>query len=148
MLRALIYIAVLWAAPSFAEPITLDQFTVTDADTIRLVGAEKGTRLVGFNAPETRSPKCDAEFALGRRAEARFGDLLASAGIIELEMVACACPPGTEGTMACNFARSCGFLSVDGRDVGEILIAEGLAVPFVCGKTSCPATPEPWCDGS
>jgi hypothetical protein len=25
------------------------------------------------------------------------------------------------------------------------LIAEGLAVPFVCGATSCPKTPRPWC---
>lgn len=32
-----------------------------------------------------------------------------------------------------------------GRDVGDILIAEGLAVPFVCGPTRCPKKPHPWC---
>jgi len=32
-----------------------------------------------------------------------------------------------------------------GRDVGVILIEEGLAVPFKCGATSCPKTPKPWC---
>jgi len=32
-----------------------------------------------------------------------------------------------------------------GRDVGSILIEEGLAVPFVCGATHCPRTPKPWC---
>jgi hypothetical protein len=31
------------------------------------------------------------------------------------------------------------------RDVGEILIGEGHAVPFVCGETRCPETPRPWC---
>jgi hypothetical protein len=32
-----------------------------------------------------------------------------------------------------------------GRDVGTILMEEGLAVPFVCGATRCPKTPRPWC---
>jgi hypothetical protein len=34
---------------------------------------------------------------------------------------------------------------VNGKDVGAILIAEGLAVSFVCRSTRCPATPRPWC---
>jgi hypothetical protein len=46
---------------------------------------------------------------------------------------------------ACNHGRACGTLRSNGRDVGAILIAEGLAVPFVCGATSCPKTPRPWC---
>ena len=28
-----------------------------------------------------------------------------------------------------NYGRACGTLRIDGRDVGDILIAEGLAVP-------------------
>jgi endonuclease YncB( thermonuclease family) len=32
------------------------------------------------------------------------------------------------------------------RDVGLILIRENLAVSFVCGQTSCPPTPKPWCN--
>lgn len=60
--------------------------------------------------------------------------------------VQCACRPGTEGTKKCNYGRSCGVLQIDGRDVGQILIGEGLAVPFECGETTCPKTPRPWCD--
>ena len=36
-------------------------------------------------------------------------------------------------------------LASEGRDVGAILIEEGLAVPFICGATHCPKTPRPWC---
>ena len=50
------------------------------------------------------------------------------------------CRQGTAGTMACNWVRRCVTLKVDGRDVGDILIAEHLAVPFICGKTSCQKT--------
>jgi hypothetical protein len=44
-----------------------------------------------------------------------------------------------------NRGRTCGTLKAKGRDVGEILIAEKLAVPFVCGEYRCPRTPRPWC---
>ncbi|RWM77189.1 MAG: thermonuclease family protein [Mesorhizobium sp.] len=127
------------------KPLARSQFTITDGDTIRLDGAAKGTRLVGFNTPESIEPRCGAEADLGRRAKARLKELVAAAEL-ELKMVACACPPGTEGTDKCNYGRSCGSLFVDGRDVGEVLVSEGLAVPFVCGSTSCPPTPRPWCE--
>jgi endonuclease YncB( thermonuclease family) len=120
------------------------RFTVTDGDTIRL---DNGTRvrLVGFNTPEKFEPQCAAEASLGNRASARLKELVAGATTTKVILVACACKPGTEGTKRCNYGRSCGMLSVDGRDVGKTLIAEGLAVPFVCGATGCPPTPRPWC---
>jgi hypothetical protein len=61
-----------------------------------------------------------------------------------LTRVVCACRPGLEGTQNCNFGRLCGSLSIGGRDVGSILIGEGLAHPYVCGTTSCPQR-RPWC---
>ncbi|MEI9423383.1 thermonuclease family protein [Mesorhizobium sp. Cs1299R1N1] len=125
-------------------PLTRSQFTITDGDTIRLSGAAKGTRLVGFNAPESIEPRCASEGDLGRRAKARLKELVATAKL-ELKMVPCSCPPGTEGTDKCNYGRSCGSLFADGRDVGDVLVSEGLAVPFVCFSTSCPPTPRPWC---
>ncbi|AMX97126.1 thermonuclease family protein [Mesorhizobium sp. M7A.F.Ca.US.014.04.1.1] len=137
--------------PSFARsgtgdraPLASSQFTITDGDTIRLNGSDKGTRLVGFNAPESIQPRCDAEADLGQRAKARLKELVAAAKL-ELKMVPCSCPAGTEGTGKCNYGRSCGSLFADGQDVGDILVSEGLAVPFVCGSTSCPPTPRPWC---
>ncbi|WP_192255053.1 thermonuclease family protein [Mesorhizobium silamurunense] len=138
--------------PSFARsgggdrvPLARTQFTITDGDTIRLDGAAKGTRLVGFNAPESIEPRCAVEADLGRRAKARLTELVASAKL-ELKMIPCSCPAGTEGTDRCNYGRSCGSLFANGQDVGDVLISEGLAVPFVCGATSCPPTPRPWCE--
>ena len=63
---------------------------------------------------------------------------------IDLQVVECSCRPGTEGTHACNFGRACGYLTIDGRDVGDVLIAENLAHPYVCGRYSCPRR-KPWC---
>jgi micrococcal nuclease len=101
-------------------------------------------RLVGFNAPETRRAKCDAERKLGDRATLRVRDLV-KAGDLDYVPVTCSCPAGTEGTMACNYGRECGTLKASGRDVGAILIEENLAVSFICGATRCPKTPKPWC---
>jgi micrococcal nuclease len=40
--------------------------------------------------------------------------------------------------MTCNYGRACGYLTVDGQDVGDVLIAEHLAHLLACGKYSCP----------
>lgn len=122
----------------------MQQFTVTDGDTVHVAGEATGTRLVGFNTPEKFTPQCTKEQQLGERASDRLRQLVAG-GDTRLTKVACACQPGTEGTDKCNYGRSCGTLLVDGEDVGNILIREGLAVPFVCSGTRCPPTPRPWC---
>ncbi|MGO8377312.1 thermonuclease family protein [Rhizobium ruizarguesonis] len=123
----------------------IDQaFTVTDGDTVHVVGERAGTRLVGFNTPEKFSPQCEYERKLGERASSRLKELVRSPNL-QLTKVPCACPANSEGTDACNHGRSCGVLKVDGRDVGQILIGEGLAVPFICEGNRCPRTPRPWC---
>ena len=123
---------------------TRNDFSITDGDTIRINGEGKGMRLVGFNTPETIEPRCAEERALGQQAKARLRQLV-SKGRLSLERVQCSCKPGTQGTNTCNYGRSCGVLRVDGRDVGDILISEGLAARFICGARSCPPTPRPWC---
>ncbi|MBB3544114.1 thermonuclease family protein [Rhizobium sp. BK399] len=128
-----------------AETIDHQTFSVTDGDTIRINGEVSGTRLVGFNTPEKFSPKCDRKRDLGNRASARLAEIVSKSSM-QLTKVRCSCSPGTEGTDRCNYGRSCGVLRADGRDVGEILISEGLAVPFNCGATGCPPTPRPWCN--
>ncbi|ANL28646.1 nuclease SNase-like protein [Rhizobium phaseoli] len=134
------------SAPATARTSLNHEFTVTDGDTVHVVGEAAGTRLVGFNTPEKFSPQCEYERQLGERASARLRELVAG-GSTQLTKVACACAAGTEGTIKCNHGRSCGTLLVDGKDVGSILISEGLAVPFVCGTMNCPPTPRPWCRG-
>lgn len=126
-----------------SDQFQTQSFTITDGDTIRL---DDGTRvrLNGFNAPESIKPQCQREAILGERAKDRLAEL-STTGRTHIEKIDCSCRPGTEGTDRCNYGRSCGRLTINGRDVGEILISEGLAVPFVCGPTKCPRTPRPWC---
>lgn len=118
---------------------------VIDGDTISLGDGQPNVRLVGINAPETGDRAlCDAERHKGEAAKRRLGELVSS-GSPAFQQVACSCKSGTEGTNACNFGRRCGTLQVNGVDVGATLISEGLAVRFVCGATSCPKLPRPWC---
>jgi hypothetical protein len=65
-------------------------------------------------------------------------------GGLDLQIVRCSCPPGTQDTQRCNYGRACGVLKARGHGVAAILIAEGLARPYVCGATSCPPR-APWC---
>jgi endonuclease YncB( thermonuclease family) len=124
-----------------ASPLSSGQVEVLDGDTIRIVG--ETFRLVGFDAPETYRAQCASERELGNRATFRLRQLVADGGL-DLERVPCSCRGGTEGTPRCNYGRSCGVLRARGQDVGALLIAEGLARAYLCGRTSCP-TRESWC---
>jgi len=115
---------------------------VIDGDTVRFAGA--AYRLVGFDTPERGDKaRCDDERRRAEAATTRLRGLIAS-GDARLTRVACACRAGLEGTRNCNYGRLCGSLSVGGRDVGTILIGEGLAHSYVCSATSCPQR-RPWC---
>ena len=125
-----------------AAPIDGKAVRVIDGDTVEVGG--KVVRLIGLNAPETRSAQCDAERQLGQRAKDELASVVASSSL-DLEFVPCSCRPGTEGTDKCNRGRSCGILRAEGVNVALLLIRNGLAVPFTCGATSCPKLPRPWC---
>lgn len=97
---------------------------------------------LGFNAPETGDRAlCDAERHKGEAAKRRLRESVSS-GSPAFQQIARSCKSGTEGTNAYNFGRRCGTLQVNGVDVGATLIAEGLAVRFVCGATSCSKLPQ------
>lgn len=129
-------------AVGMASLVSAADLSVLDGDTVKSNGVTY--RLVGFDTPERGDRAlCDKERELAEKASARLTALV-SAGGTKLRQVACACKPGTEGSSSCNFGRSCAYLSVSGKDVGETLISEGLAQPFVCGETSCPRR-RPWC---
>ncbi|WP_051356402.1 thermonuclease family protein [Azorhizobium doebereinerae] len=121
-------ILLLLSLPAFAAPVSPATMRVIDGDTVA-VGAVH-YRLVGFDTPE-KGPRarCPAERELANRAAARLRQIIAAGGA-DLEEVACSCRPGTQGTPACNYGRRCGTLTAAGRDVGAILIAEGLARPY------------------
>jgi endonuclease YncB( thermonuclease family) len=124
-----------------ATTITAD-IHVIDGDTVRADG--QIYRLVGFDTPESgERAQCQSERMLAARATARLQQIIA-AGKTKLERVNCACRSGTEGTSSCNYGRLCAVLTADGRDVGELLISEGLAHKYVCSSTGCPRK-QPWC---
>jgi len=135
------FLLAFFASIANAAPIEPGQVEVLDGDTIRV--ADETFRLVGFDAPETYRARCPSERELGNRATFRLRQLVAGGGL-DLERVACACRTGTEGTPRCNYGRSCGTLKARGQDVGAVLIAEGLARAFVCGRSSCPSR-QSWC---
>jgi endonuclease YncB( thermonuclease family) len=128
---------------SFAEPISRGAIEVIDGDTIR--AHDRTVRLVGFDAPESGfRARCEAERTLAAKAAFRLRQLVSRGGL-DLTLIPCSCRAGTEGTPRCNYGRACGILTAAGDDVGAILISEGLARRYVCGRTSCPKR-EPWCN--
>ena len=138
----------LWRLSQLRGPSSVNQFKATDGDTIHLFTEEKGTRLVGYNAPETtaRACVCPNELTAGPLATQYFEKLITPPAKLELVVVKCSCSPKTVGTDACNYGRSCARLLVDGKDIAGLMIAGGHVVRFDCRPTFCPKLPHPWCD--
>ncbi|MFB9266815.1 thermonuclease family protein [Bradyrhizobium erythrophlei] len=116
---------------------------VVDGDTVRAGGYTY--RLVGFDTPEKGNlARCEGERQLAHSASDRLRQLVAQ-GRPSLRRVPCSgCQAVEEGTQRCNYGRLCGSLTIGGRDVGQILINEGLAHPYVCGPRGCPPK-RSWC---
>jgi endonuclease YncB( thermonuclease family) len=129
-------------APDPSRPVATGEIVAVDGDTVRHHG--QLYRLVGFDTPEKGDlARCEEERRLAEKASERLRQLILS-GNTDLRRVACECRPGEEGTPRCNDGRLCGSLAVGGRDVGRILINEGLAHPYVCSAGRCPRKPS-WC---
>ena len=95
---------------------------VVDGDTIKL-GAQS-YRLMGFDTPETYRHRCASEKKLGDKATHHLKSLIAQAGDINLQ----------DTGRFDKYQRGLARLLVDGRDVGDILIQQGLARPYEGGK--------------
>ena len=127
-------------APAGSAPANLIE--IVDGETFRVDG--QPYRLVGIDAPESGPrAKCLAERELAARAARRLLEI-AAGGNLMLERVSCACPAGTEGTLACNQGRLCGALWSANRNVGQMLINEGLAKKYDCSAGRCPPK-QKWC---
>lgn len=97
---------------------------VYDGDTVALTcnGAEETARLIGFDTPEVTSPGCDAEAALGQQATLRLRQLIAAA------------TPTVSSEGFDRYGRRLVDVAVSGRNVGDTMIAEGLAVAYDGGQ--------------
>ncbi|MGQ0533615.1 MAG: thermonuclease family protein [Caulobacteraceae bacterium] len=106
------------------------QMHVIDGDTFEDVLGDITYRVVNIDTPETGPrARCDAERALGNRATELARTLITRAQNLELR------PTGRID----RYGRTIAFVLIDGRDLGETLIAEGLARPWR-------GLHEPWCD--
>jgi endonuclease YncB( thermonuclease family) len=127
MLRALCFTAcLLLCLPAFAQGP--GGYRVVDGDTIHAPFGVK-YRLMGFDTPEIFHSQCDAELELGMAAKERLEELLASG---EVRVI--------ESGRTDKYRRTLAHVEVDGRDVGEILIGEGLARPYKGEKRKS------WCE--
>lgn len=96
---------------------------VIDGDTIRWNGEK--VRLVGFNTPEISEPQCAAEATKGKQAKLRLQQLLNS-GSVSFS--------ATVDRDRDRYGRLLREVRVDGRDVAELMISEGLAEPYSGGQ--------------
>lgn len=101
---------------------TLDY--VYDGDTIAIACGEvrETARLVGFDTPETKSPSCAEEAEHGRLATRRLREISQSGDV------------SFSGSSRDKYGRLLVTMRVDGIDVRDPLIAEGLAVRYDGGS--------------
>lgn len=133
-MRAALFALGLLLAPlpvSAAECIPLDLISVYDGDTLRawVDGENTPIRLLGYDAPEYgHRARCIEESELAQEAQIRLVELIEGARVAEL------CP-----TKRDKYRRLLAVLLIDGRDVADVLVAEGLARPYGGGRR------EGWC---
>lgn len=101
---------------------------VVDGDTFRM-GAMK-IRIADIDTPETHPARCAREAELGAAATRRLHALL-NGGAIALAPI---------DRDADRYGRKLRLVLVDGVNVGDTLIAEGLARPYEGGRRAG------WCD--
>ncbi|GMO93553.1 thermonuclease family protein [Bradyrhizobium sp. TM239] len=138
----LVICGLLAAGIARAEPISANAIHVVDGDTIDV--GDQRYRMIGYDAPETgdvswRGVSAD-EKALGQIARERLKELIRT-GPLDLGEVPCSCPVQKLRDGTCNHGRKCAILNLNGRNVGETLIGEELAVRFRCGRTRCEKMP-------
>lgn len=92
---------------------------VVDGDTFWMAGVK--IRIADIDTPETHPARCPEEARLGAAATQRLQALLNS-GAVTLHSI----DRGTD-----RYGRKLRRVSVDGRGVGDTLIAEGLARPWL-----------------
>ncbi len=106
---------------------------VIDGDTVGV--GEQHFRLLKINAPEVSKARCQNELNQGLAAKERVEALIANAQNVEM----------TGKGYTDKYKRGLINLFVDGEDVGEILIREGLALKWRSGAAAKERYRRYWC---
>lgn len=109
-----------------ATPLT-NPIEVIDGDTIAAGGVRY--RLSNIDAPELFSPECAAESMLAQQAALYLSAMLINADTVSVSV---------EGRD--RYGRTLGRLWLNGEDAGALLIAAGVALPWLGRRAD-------WCGG-
>ncbi|TIM38309.1 MAG: thermonuclease family protein [Mesorhizobium sp.] len=93
-------------------------------------------RLLDIDTPETDRPRCENELTLGLEAKLRLRQLLDAGQVAYV----------VDGRYRTDrFNRTLAHVTVAGRDVGAVLLAEGLALVWSPGPKAKAARLAIWC---
>ena len=101
---------------------------VIDGDTVENLNSGARIRIANIDTPEIHEPGCRAEAALGYRARSMTRQILSAARTLEVRSL------GRQD----RYGRDLALIRADGHDLGESLIAAGLARPWQGRR-------RPWC---
>lgn len=124
-------LGVVFAIPALAS---VEEPIIVDGDTIA-IGKER-IRLLDVDTPETFRSHCEAELATGLKAKERLRQLL-DAGPVSIER---------SGKLD-RYRRTLARVFVNGKDVGDVLVAEGLALIWRPGREAKAERLAHWCAG-
>jgi len=129
VVAALAPATIAYSEPTYAVSTARANWRVIDGDTFEDRDTGERYRVENIDTPET-GPRaaCPAERELGDRATQRARALIAGAEQISVRRT------GRRD----RYDRVIAFIQIDGRDLGEALIADGLARPWRGRR-------EPWC---
>ena len=124
-------IAAAMALLTVSSAIAADGLRVVDGDTININGMP--IRIVQIDTPETWSPRCQQELELGMAATKRLEELLVGHEVTY------------QATGYDRFGRVLARVYADGINVGEKLLEEGLALPYIPGPEAKAKRLAVWC---
>jgi endonuclease YncB( thermonuclease family) len=104
---------------------------VIDGDTVDIDGTR--IRILQIDTPETFRSRCENEYQLGLKAKARLTELLASGEVSYT-------PDKLD-----RFGRTLATVYAGKVDVGEVLLKEGHALPYVPGPEAKAKRLATWC---
>jgi endonuclease YncB( thermonuclease family) len=118
-----IIVLLLWAVitawllhPAAADPLVV----AIDGDTLDVDGER--IRIIGLDAPETYEAHCSAELRLGQRSTNYMRSMVT--GGIDIQRT------GKRD----RYGRSLAHVYFRGEDVAAVMVRQGLAVPYICGR--------------
>ena len=104
---------------------------VIDGDTVDIDGTR--IRILSIDTPETFRSRCENEYLLGLKAKERLTALLGSGEVSYT-------PNGVD-----RFGRTLATVYVGEVDIGEVLLKEGHALPYVPGPEAKAKRLATWC---